>query len=182
MVPRRLTEGDERDRMPATAGVVCLRGFSYLGRQFLVEQSSYRLYSLKHDGVQQHLASVGPNHPHRSNQSRLFIQIQIRSTADIDACIRKISRSLRIMSELRKKFFTSRNDFVPLAANFRHTACQFDVLVIAIHAPERIRRKSVWFGIAPSHNDAGVEATRERNTDALLSFKISRQIFYEDIA
>src|SRR5277367_6036507 len=86
------------------------------------------------------------------------------------------------MRESRKSALIIGEDLVGLAADFGYATRQIDVLVLAVHAAKGVAGQRAGRGLAPRHDDAGVQSTSERDADAFSAIEITGQSCRESVA
>src|SRR5262245_4017405 len=149
-----------------------------LGNDALRENICERL-RLKGANLSKNLAAVIAMHTNELGLTSLLVQIQVRRAAQIYQRIGQINCAFRISGKLLEKVGTRRDDLVGLLTNFCNSSRYANILILAIHATERVARQGSWFGLAGREDHAGVETSRERHRDRLLATEISRQVLAE---
>ena len=81
-------------------GIVSLLGGTNPRQYFPLKEPGHRLGRLEHHRVHKHFAAVRADHAYRGDLPRVFIHVEIRRAAEIDAGVGEVSRSLGVMREL----------------------------------------------------------------------------------
>src|SRR5258707_6617506 len=128
MVPRRLTEYRKGKGLHLNDPVISVPGVLYTRKDLRTKKLYRRSSRLKRPNAPQHLASVIPGHPDRSNPSSSLIYIQVGSVRHVTSSVREVHTPLGIGRKAREKFLSDRNHVVWLRTGMRYTTCNQNVL------------------------------------------------------
>jgi hypothetical protein len=182
VVPRNLTECDERNRMPPEEASVGFPGFTNMLHKAFIKQSRWWLGWLESDHPAKDFAAVVAGHSHGCNLRDTLIYIEHGRAANIDATISKEDAALRKFRKAREEILPDKNLFMRLPADFGYALGDEQILARVIHSSKCITRNGARRGLPPRHHDAGIQSPGEGYTDALISREITGQDVRKDVS